>query len=127
MNKFNEKPSISVDTINFLMKNVYNVSDLTRKNKLTEILQRFVKPTEEVFIVQNAKNKDAQAALINLKYFEELLRIKEMMDQAIDQVAEKEAADRLKKGKKEKFTLSDVLDDDDIDFDQLNLELKDED
>lgn len=118
-----EEHSVTTEMLKFLQNNVYNVSDLTRKNKLTEILQKFVHPTEEVFIVENAKNKNAKAAMIDLKYFEDLLRYKEAVDRAIDQMVDKEAIDRLSEGNKEKLQLTDVLSDEDIDFDALNDEV----
>ncbi|MCO7177177.1 hypothetical protein ACFP7A_14140 [Sporolactobacillus kofuensis] len=122
MNK--EKPSVTTDTLNFLRHNVYNVSDLTRKNKLTEILQKFVQPTDEVFVIENAKNKEAKAAMIDLKYFEDLLRYKEAVDQAADQIIEEEAIKRLNDGTpKLKFT--DAFSNDDFDFDEVIKESKD--
>lgn len=118
------KPSVTTDTLNFLRHNVYNVSDLTRKNKLTEILQKFVHPTEEVFVVENSKNKDAKAAIINLSYFEELLRYKEAIDRAADELVETEAIKRLNDDSP-KLKLAETFSNDDFDFNEVIKESKD--
>jgi hypothetical protein len=68
------------DMIEFLNENVYNISDITRHQKLAKILDSFSgTKSEEVFIVQNSKHKEAQAALIDVDYLLELLKYKDMV------------------------------------------------
>ena len=78
-------------TLNFLRQNVLNISDVTRKKKLTTILNSFAGTTsEEIFVVQNSKSKDAQGALIDVDYLLELLNYKaiveEYLGKSIDQM-----------------------------------------
>ena len=118
------KKTVSSDTLNFLKNNVYNITDVTRHNKLTEILDRFSEEvTDEVFIIQNAKNKNAKGAFLDLDYFEELLANKEALDNALDELIEEAAIQRL--NSKATLSLHDVFDEDDIDFDQLMKEIGD--
>lgn len=118
------KTSVSLDTLDFLKRNVFNITDITRKNKLTEILDKFATEiTEEVFVIQNAKNKDAKGVLVDLEFFQELLSYKEMLDQAYDKIIMEEAA--LRKDQKATLSLTDVFDDEDIDFDLLRKEIGD--
>jgi hypothetical protein len=78
---------VNVKTLEFLKEKVLTVSDLTRTKKLAEILNSYADKTSyEIFIVQNSKNKSAQAVISDLEYFQELLRYKEAVDEAIDQV-----------------------------------------
>lgn len=77
-----------VQTLNFLRKNVLNVSDVARTKKLTEILNSFAgTKSEEIFVVQNSKSKDAQGALIDIDYLLELLRYKAMFDDTLEDTA----------------------------------------
>lgn len=118
------KQKLTLDALDFIRHNIYNVSDITRKNKLTEILKKFSQPTDEVFIIENAKNKGAKGALIDLNFFEELLRYKESVDQAADQLIEKEAIKRIESGEADKtIPLDKALSDDDIDWDLFNKEI----
>ncbi|MFS0644229.1 hypothetical protein [Siminovitchia sp. 179-K 8D1 HS] len=118
----NFKSSVSLSTLDFLKSNVYNITDITRKNKLTEILDKFSKETtDEVFIIQNSKNKDAKGVFLDLEFFQELLMYKEVLDQALDNAVIKEAS--LRKDEKATLSLTDVFEDDDIDFDQLLKEI----
>jgi len=120
--KGTRKPSVSSNTLDFLKSNVYNVTDITRKKKLTEILDKFSSEvTDEVFIIQNAKNKNAKGAFLDLEFFEELLTYKESMEEALDHVIVEEAISR--KNKEATLSLSDVFDEDDIDFDLLMSEI----
>lgn len=120
----NSKKAVSSDTLNFLKNNVYNITDVTRHNKLTEMLDCFSKEkTDEVFIIQNAKNKDAKGVFVDLDYFEELLASREAIDHALDHLIEKTTMQRL--NSKATLSLTDVFDNDDIDFNQLMKEIED--
>lgn len=120
----NSKKAVSSDTLNFLKNNVYNITDVTRHNKLTEMLDCFSKEkTDEVFIIQNAKNKDAKGVFVDLDYFEELLASREAIDHALDHLIEKTTMQRL--NSKATLSLTDVFDNGDIDFDQLMKEIED--
>jgi len=75
--------------LEFLKNNVLNISEITRQNKLTAILNSFAgKKTEEVYIVQNSKNKDAQAAIIDLEYLMELIEYKNKFITAVEEAAD---------------------------------------
>lgn len=74
------------DVLKFVKDNVLNISDLTRTSKLAEILELYAHQTsDEVFVVQNTRNKNGRAVIANLEFFEELLSYKEAVDEAIDQ------------------------------------------
>ncbi|WP_438313171.1 hypothetical protein [Sporosarcina sp. FA9] len=118
------KKTVSSDTLDFLKNNVYNITDVTRHNKLTEMLDRFsINETEEVFIIQNAKNKNAKGVFLDLKYFEELLATKEALDNALDEIIEDIAVQRM--NSEANLSLKDVFAEDDIDFEQLMKEIED--
>lgn len=120
-----EHPMISTNMLDFLRKNVYSVTEITRQNKLSEILDLYSdNVTDEVFVIQNGKKKNAQAVIVDLEYFEELLALKEKVDQALDQTALEEASERT--NHEANLTLSDVFDDDDIDVDSLLDQLEKE-
>ena len=103
---------------------MYNITDVTRHNKLTEMLDRFsAKETEEVFIIQNAKNKNAKGVFLDFEYFEELLATKEALDNALDEIIEDIAIKRM--NSEAKLSLKDVFTEDDIDFEQLMKEIED--
>ena len=77
-----------VQTLNFLRKNVLNVSDVARTKKLTEILNSFAgTKSEEIFVVQNSKSKDAQGALIDIDYLLELLQYKVLFGETLEETA----------------------------------------
>lgn len=120
--KVTGKTTINSNTLHFLKSNVYNVTDITRKNKLTEILDRFsTEVTDEVYIIQNAKNKNAKGVFLDLEFFQELLAYKEAMDESFDYVIEQEAL--VRKDQEATLSLSDVFEDDDIDFELLLKEI----
>ena len=77
-----------VQTLNFLRKNVLNVSDVARTKKLTEILNSFSgTKSEEIFVVQNSKSQDAQGALIDIDYLLELLQYKVLFEETLEETA----------------------------------------
>lgn len=120
------KKHVTSDALDFIRHNVYNVSDMTRKNKLTEILQKFVKPTDEAFVIENTRDKEAKGVLIDLKYFEQLLKYKEAVDQAIDQAVDEEAIRRIESGKADQtISLDEALSGVDVDWDAIDKELND--
>lgn len=115
---------INVETLKFLKNNVLNVTDLTRNNKLSEILDDFSGGiSEEVYVVQNAKKKNANAVLIDLEYFEQLLIFKEILEESLDQSILKEAYNR--KNKPATHTISDVFDENDINIKEILQQIED--
>ena len=83
------------DVLKFVKDNVLNISDLTRTSKLAEILERYAnKTSDEVFVVQNTRNKNGRAVIADLEFFEELLSYKEAVDDAIDQIMYQVALER---------------------------------
>lgn len=110
--------NISTDTIDFLKKNVLSVTELTRTNKLSEILNSYaVKESSEVYIVQNNKNKNAKAVIVNLEQYERLLKIDEIIEQAIDESVFNMALER--KDDKADIPLTEAIDDEDFDLDYV--------
>jgi hypothetical protein len=111
-------PTLNTNTLDFLKQNVLTVTDLTRSNKLSEILDRFsTGVSEEVFVIQNGKKKNAQAVMLDMDYFEQLLQFKEIIEASLDQVAMEEAYGRI--GKPVNQSLSDVFDEEDINVNEL--------
>ncbi|MEJ8305751.1 hypothetical protein [Saccharibacillus sacchari] len=55
------------EVLSFLQDQVLTVTDVTRTKKLTEILDIYAQkePSEKIFVVQNTRNKDAQAVIAN--------------------------------------------------------------
>ncbi|AUW94693.1 hypothetical protein BXT84_12665 [Sulfobacillus thermotolerans] len=83
------------DVLKFVKDHVLNISDLTRTSKLAEILEMYAnEPSDEVFIVQNTRNKHGRAVIANLEFFEELLMYKEAIDTVIDQMMDQIALER---------------------------------
>lgn len=55
---------------------------------MTEVLNSFAgTKSEEIFVVQNSKNKDAQGALIDVDYLLELLQYKVLFDETLEETA----------------------------------------
>lgn len=95
-----KNPNNIVRTLNFVRSNVLNVSDVTRTKKLTQILNSFAgRKSEEIFVVQNSKKKDAQGALIDVDYLLELLKYKavleEMLEESVDSLMIETVRERL--------------------------------
>ncbi len=83
------------DVLKFVKDHVLNISDLTRTSKLAEILELYAdKTNDELFVVQNTRNKNGRAVIANLEFFEELLNYKEAVDEAIDQTMDQIALER---------------------------------
>jgi hypothetical protein len=68
-------------------------------------------------VIQNAKKKDALAVIVDIDYFEQLLQIKEVVEEALDQIVMEEAYAR--KNKPANQTLSDIFDEADINVNEL--------
>ncbi len=84
------------DTIQFVKESMLTVSDLTRTKKLTEILNSYAdQSSRDVYIVQNSKNRQARAAIADLDYFQELLRYKEAVDAATDEIMHEIILERM--------------------------------
>lgn len=89
------KNATSADHLSFVREKVLSVSDLTRTKKLTEILNLYAADiSEEVYVIQNSKNKKASAVISDLEYFQELLLVKEAVEDAVDQLIYDVAIDR---------------------------------
>ncbi|GGB46719.1 hypothetical protein GCM10011409_25290 [Lentibacillus populi] len=115
--------SISSTTLNFLKDNVLNVTDLTRTNKLSDILNQYVgRESEEVYVIQNSKKRNSQAVIVDFEYFERLLKYKEVVDHAVDDYMYHIAKER--KEEKAQLTLDEVFDDGDFDYEKLIKQLK---
>jgi len=119
MNDTIGKNKIDTDTLEFLQKNVLNITDLTRTNKLSEVLNKFAEEeTDEVFVVQNHKNKKAAAALVDLKHYRKLLKLEEIVEQSTDEYMYNLALERKKD--EADIPLHKVLEDDeDIDYEDI--------
>lgn len=75
------------DVLKFVKDNVLNISDLTRTSKLAEILELYAdKTSDELFVVQNTRNKNGRAVISDLEFFEELLSYKEAVDESVEQL-----------------------------------------
>lgn len=113
------KNKVDSDMLEFLQKNVLNITDLTRTNKLSEVLNKFSgEETDEVFVVQNHKNKEATAALVDLDHYVKLLKLEEIFEQSVDDYMYNVALNR--KDDVTDIPLSEVLNDEtDIDYDHI--------
>ncbi len=91
-----ESKEITSSMIRFVKNNVLSVTELTRSNKLSEILDSFSdRKSEEIYLVQNARNRSAMGAIIDVELLQELLAIREFVSDAADQVVELTAIDRV--------------------------------
>lgn len=81
--------------LSFVREHVLNVSDLTRTKKLAQILNGYAgRQSDEIYVVQNARNRDGQAVISDLEYFEELLTYKDAVDDAIDELIDEVVIER---------------------------------
>jgi hypothetical protein len=94
-----DKPiTLTLDILQFIQQNVLNVSEITRTTKLTEILDSYTdKKSEEVYIIQNTRNKGARGVFLDLDYFAELIAIKQLVEESADLIVERTARDRIHK------------------------------
>ncbi|HHY66014.1 MAG TPA: hypothetical protein GX517_02220 [Alicyclobacillus sp.] len=112
---------VTTDTLAFIQDHVLNVTDLVRTKKLSQILDSYADTkSTEIYIVQNDKRRNAKAVIVDLEYFEELLRYKEAVDQVMDEEMIRVAAER--KGEVADIPLEQVVGDD-FNFDEIKAEM----
>lgn len=111
--------STTAEMLAFLKNQVLTVTDITRSTKLTEILDSYAAklPSEDVFVVQNTRNKDAQAVIADLEYFQELLMYKEAVEQSIDEITYQVALER--KDNPAEIDLAQVIADQGLDMERI--------
>lgn len=91
-----ENRPITASMLEFIKNNVLSITDLTRSNKLSEILESYAnRKSNEIFIVKNNRNRDAQGALIDIELLTELLTIRESVFEAADKLIEEVALERI--------------------------------
>ena len=106
------------DVLKFVKDNVLNISDLTRTSKLSEILELYAdKTSDELFVVQNTRNKNGRAVIADLEFFEELLSYKEAVDNAMDQIMYQIALER--KDEQAEIPLAQVISELDLDVNRI--------
>ncbi|RIV29253.1 hypothetical protein D2Q93_01415 [Alicyclobacillaceae bacterium I2511] len=106
------------DVLKFVKNHVLNISDLTRTSKLAEILELYAdKTSDELFVVQNTRNKNGRAVIADLEFFEELLSYKEAIDEAMDQIMFQVALER--KDEQAGIPLAHVISELDIDVNRI--------
>ncbi|MHB1685720.1 MAG: hypothetical protein ACYCYO_23425 [Bacilli bacterium] len=89
------KTAMRADHLKFLKERVLNIQDITRSKKLTQILDSYAeRVSDEVFVIQNDRKKEARAVIADLEYFEELLMYREAVEQAIDDGMDEVARER---------------------------------
>lgn len=119
-----KKTSITSTTLNFVKENVLNITELTRTNKLSEILNKYAgEETSEVFIIQNNKNRNAVGVLVDLEHYQRLLRIEEAVEQSIDETMYQIAVERI--NEKADIPLTDVIGNEDFELNSLLKSLPD--
>lgn len=88
--------SVTASMLEFIKNNVLSITELTRSNKLSEILESYAnKKSNEIYIVKNNRIRDAQGALIDIELLAELLALRESVFEAADHVIEEIALDRI--------------------------------
>lgn len=110
--------TIRSDVLKFVKDNVLNISDLIRTSKLSDILALYAdKTSDELFVVQNTRNKNGRAVIADLEFFEELLTYKEAVDDAIDQIMYQMALER--KDEPAEISLAEVISELDLDVNRI--------
>lgn len=105
------------DSLRFLRERVLTVTDIMRTKKLTEILDEYSKgESEDVFVVENTRNKKAKAVLLDFEYFERLLTYEEAIENTMDELMYKKTLER--KDQPATIDVADVID-------QLQLDVED--
>ena len=112
------KHRVTTDVLKFLNERVLSVTQLTRKNKLTEILDSYSQEEKstDVYVIQNTK-KPGKAVIADLEYFQELLAYKEAVDWALDHAIEEIALER--KETIADIPLAKVIQDNQLDVDRI--------
>lgn len=109
---------VNSKTFNFLKENVLNVTDLTRSNRLSEILNKYAgEKTEEVYVIQNTKNRNAAGVLVDLEHYQDLIRMQELLEQTLDDYMYRIALER--QGDDPSIPLTEVVEEGDFDFNEL--------
>lgn len=91
-----ENQSITAAMLDFVKNNVLSITELTRTNKLAEILDSFAnKKNDTIYIVKNGRNKDSQGALVDVEMLMELLIYRDAVEEAIDRIVSRSALERL--------------------------------
>lgn len=127
VNLMDKKKRVESNTFSFIKENILTITDITRTNKLSEILNQYAgKETSEVYVIQNAKNRDAVGVLVDMEHYQRLLRLQETIEEATDAYIYQVALER--KEDKAFIPLSEVVKDDDFDLNELmdgldNIEL----
>lgn len=112
------KSPVTSDVLQFVQNHVLSVTDLVRTKKLSEILDSYADTiSDEIFVVQNGKNKNAKAVLSDLEYFQKLLKYQEIVEQAIDLHMLEVTLQR--KNDVADLSLSDILEDEVITWDEV--------
>lgn len=113
-----KKKRVESNTFSFIKDNVLTITDLTRTNKLSEILNRYAgKETSEVYVIQNSKNRDAVGVLVDMEHYQRLLRLQEILEETTDAYMYQIALER--KNDKAFIPLSEVVGDEDFDLNEL--------
>jgi len=119
MKKERKNSKISSNSLDFIRDNVLSITDVTRKNRLSQILDSYANADDsrEVFIIRNERNKAAAGVLLDLDFFAYLLKLQELFDNMADQhmleiawerrndIADIDPADVIE----EKFTLNGIM------------------
>jgi hypothetical protein len=118
------KKRVESNTFSFIKDNILTITDITRTNKLSEILNQYAgKETSEVYVIQNVKNRDAVGVLVDMEHYQRLLRLQEIIEEATDTYMYQVALER--KEDKTCIPLSEVVKDDDFDLNELMDSLDD--
>lgn len=113
-----KKKRVESNTFSFIKDNVLTITDLTRSNKLSEILNHYAgKETSEVYVIQNSKNRDAVGVLVDMEHYQRLLRLQEIIEETTDAYLYRIALERKKDTAY--IPLSEVVGDDDFDLNEL--------
>ena len=115
--KGKKRTVVTSSMLEFVEESILGITDLTRSNKLSEILDSFSgKVSSHVYVVQN-KNKPSKAVIADLEYFKLLLEYKEAVEDAIDRYMFGIALER--KDDVANIPLAQVLEGENFDLDEI--------
>ncbi|MEK3725568.1 hypothetical protein [Paenibacillus sp. FSL H8-0034] len=94
-----EKPTgVPLDLLDPILKNVINVSEVSRTEKLSEILDSYAnKQNNDIYTIQNTDNKQARGIVVDLDYFLELIYFKRLVEESAAVSVDTAALDSFKK------------------------------
>lgn len=94
-----EKPTgVPLDLLDPILKNVINVSEVSRTEKLSEILDSYAnKQNNDIYTIQNTDNKQARGIVVDLDYFLELIYIKRLVEESAAVSVDPAALDSFKR------------------------------